>query len=330
MEGTAGSTSAPTEPRGADKSGQSTTGVSAYSGQLTFINARDFAGFKSPTAQRAVRLHVQQQYLGKRPKSKASNNAISPTHRHDTLLSPHRNAKVEQVSGSRKLQKLVSPGNDMQWIHPNPSSPVRVPVMDFSNLCSLSNVSLSPLLSRGKSENTEDGYDVSSANGSDRDAFQWRSRPVSPISILEEGNSDPFSVYAIKITPIVSSLIQFHKEFVIPSLFGTTSWRRALAVPGAMREWSLSTEALQDSCSALATLTYHASMRAAVAPDAELSRQLFQFRGKTMSLLRSRLTSEEALREPETKWQISRLLTGDTIIFNPTSAKAHISMLQVM
>lgn len=114
--------------------------------------------------------------------------------------------------------------------------------------------------------------------------------PINPVTILQKGNSDPFSSKAIPITPETSELLMFHKSNVLPLI---VACREAYGVSASATKenWHDSFPEMHDECTAYGLLARTAVvMSRSAAPGSRVAVQTFEYKRKTSQLLRARLT----------------------------------------
>lgn len=113
--------------------------------------------------------------------------------------------------------------------------------------------------------------------------------PTHPVTILQKGNSDPFSSKAIPITPETSELLMFHKSNVLPLI---VACREAYGVSASATKenWHDSFPEMHDECTAYGLLARTAVvMSRSAAPGSRVAVQSFKYKRKTSQLLRARL-----------------------------------------
>ena len=164
--------------------------------------------------------------------------------------------------------------------------------------------------------------------------FATSSHPSSPfpcpVSILAQGNSDPFAAYDVYISPSVNSLLALFRDYIIPAIYGINVGRQALANQSARRRWNRMVEALNNTCLANAALAYHSSIRCLLRPDSEAIQQLALYSSRAVFQLRSNLVDMKTLSNDATKWQMTRLCEAALITRDPESSLVHLKMLHTM
>jgi hypothetical protein len=126
-----------------------------------------------------------------------------------------------------------------------------------------------------------------------------------PPPSFHKGNSDPFSVYAVEITPQVNELLRFYRDLFIPSVYhtGPDGWKTSKS---ANAEWQRRMDGLRDKGGALTFLARHAQIASVATRNSRLSVEALAFTAKSTSVLRSRLAAELAL-DSTVYWHISLL-----------------------
>jgi hypothetical protein len=138
---------------------------------------------------------------------------------------------------------------------------------------------------------------------------QQQAAVMPPIGKLFKGNSDPFQVAGLEITPEVNRILCFAREVMVPGQYYNSMYRRLSFGPsgtssapplaqvsviisrgGATRDWLTTKDSLQSECAVLARLSAYASVMAKVNPDLEWARMAsLKMRDRAISLLRKGL-----------------------------------------
>jgi hypothetical protein len=151
-------------------------------------------------------------------------------------------------------------------------------------------------------------------------------RNVSPLSLVREGNSDPFNVFAIQIDPQVNAMMKFTRDVYLPGIQGDLNNPGSLAV---RREWVECVTFLQDECLASAHLARIASIVASdpdfLARDPQFERQALVLKSKTMKKLRDHLI--ESLHDTRACNTILMLLNAELYARNMEAAHYHAIIL---
>ena len=151
-------------------------------------------------------------------------------------------------------------------------------------------------------------------------------RNVSPLSLVREGNSDPFNVFAIPIDPQVNAMMKYTRDVYLPGIQGDLNSPGSLAV---RREWAECVTFLQDECLALAHLARIASIVASdpdfLARDPKFERQALVLKSKTMKKLRDHLI--ESLHDTRACNTILMLLNAELYARNMEAAQYHALIL---
>jgi hypothetical protein len=149
--------------------------------------------------------------------------------------------------------------------------------------------------------------------------------PASSPSLLK-GNSDPFSVFAIEITPQVNELLTFYRDLFIPSVYrtGPQGWKTSKS---ANAEWRRRMDGLQDKGGALTFLARHAQIASVATRNSKLGLEAMSFTAKSTSVLRTRLEGNVAL-DSTVYWHISLLWGIEILMRNFKGAIVHGKMLR--
>jgi hypothetical protein len=96
------------------------------------------------------------------------------------------------------------------------------------------------------------GFDVGLSTGDERVRVRHRARKgdTGPLTLLLEGNSDPFDALPISITPRVNEALGFFRTDYLPAVYG----RKSLQTRSSAEEleWQAFLNCMHDECSALA------------------------------------------------------------------------------
>ena len=136
-----------------------------------------------------------------------------------------------------------------------------------------------------------------------------------------KGNSDPFRVDGLEITPEINRILTFTAEVGVPGQYYNTIYHRlffgasgrsdqkystqasaVISRGAAMRDWLTSQGGLQDECAVLARLSAYASVILKVNPDLEWARMAsLKMRQRAITLLRK--TLGESIVKGMRTWQ---------------------------
>jgi hypothetical protein len=177
--------------------------------------------------------------------------------------------------------------------------------------------------------------------------FQW----IPPLtSIVNKGNSDPFGVLAVKITPQINKAISFLRDSFVPSLYFTPFFGRCsegitakgpslekskfISYQFAMRTWDTIRLGLCDEVTATASLTTGLALLTRSMPGAVEKDYIFVLKMQTQAykLVRERLKMKR-IDENEKKrlvLQLYWLFRADCILGNIMAAVKHGKALQCL
>lgn len=149
---------------------------------------------------------------------------------------------------------------------------------------------------------------------------------ISPLSLVQEGNSDPFSVFAIPIDRHVNELMKYTRDVYLPGIQGDLNNPGS---PAVQREWTECVTFLQDECLASAHFTRIASIVASDT-DHQDSNHIFQtqalvLKSKTMTILRQRLI--QSIYDASACNTILMLLNEELYARDLEAAKVHAVVL---
>jgi hypothetical protein len=119
------------------------------------------------------------------------------------------------------------------------------------------------------------------------------SYPVHPLTILQKGNSDPFSTYAIPIKAETNETLLFYESNILPLLVACMEANGVSASAGKA-SWHDPFSSLEDKCAAYGLLARTAVvMSRSAEPGSRLAVKSLVYKKKTSELLRARLKSGE-------------------------------------
>lgn len=151
-------------------------------------------------------------------------------------------------------------------------------------------------------------------------------RSISPLSLIREGNSDPFNVFAIPIGPRVNALMKYTRDVYLPGIQGDLNNPGS---PAVVREWAECVTFLQDECLASAHLARIASIVASdpdfLARDPAFEREALVLKSKTMRQLRDHLM--QSLHDVRACNAILMLLNAELYVRNMEAAQYHATVL---
>lgn len=153
--------------------------------------------------------------------------------------------------------------------------------------------------------------------------------PIHPVTLLQKGNSDPFSSKAIPITAEINELLMFHESNVLPLI---VACREAYGVSASApkENWHDSFPEMHDECTAYGLLARTAVvMSRSAAPGSRVAVQSLTYKRKTYGLLRARLTeSENPLVMSQVYTIVVSMLIGAVFEDALDEAAIHIKMLK--
>lgn len=129
-------------------------------------------------------------------------------------------------------------------------------------------------------------YELGSLSGTSTDS-------IHPLTILQKGNSDPFSSYAIPIKAETNETLLFYESNVLPLLVAYMEANGVSASAGKA-SWHDPFSSLHDKCAAYGLLARTAVvMSRSAAPGSRLVVNSLVYKKKTSELLRARLMKGE-------------------------------------
>jgi len=137
---------------------------------------------------------------------------------------------------------------------------------------------------------------------------------------------DLFETPAVPMTPLISKLLTFAYEHLIPESWPNESGRAQGSYEVA-RRWDDSTVVAQDRCYANAYLSLLAAVMATVTDDDGLTYQSRYFQGQAMSELRQKV-ARPGSQDLITLKAILKLFSFETVVDNTSVARIHLKMLR--
>lgn len=117
----------------------------------------------------------------------------------------------------------------------------------------------------------------------------------SPCTLVQNGQSDPFNAYAIKIDARVNQIMTFYRDEVMPLLFDGPAFGEAKKL-----NWKYILEGLEVPGAAFCNLARNSAAAAIVAPSTELAKQTYLYQAKSTKMLREHLNNESIILSQRT------------------------------
>lgn len=157
--------------------------------------------------------------------------------------------------------------------------------------------------------------------------WSTRSAPalIPPYLSLRQGNSDPFSAFAIPINSRINALMMYTREYYLPAISTDATNPESVIRP---EDWQECVSLLGDACTAYAHLARVAAFMSQPGhgnKSNELARQALVFNGKGTLLLRKRI--EKGVVDHNTLYVMSCFLAAEYYCRNFTAARSHAKML---
>jgi hypothetical protein len=150
----------------------------------------------------------------------------------------------------------------------------------------------------------------------------------SPVTLLKEGNSDPFSAFSFKVDPQANELIGFYRDYIIPCIYHTTSRRKALSNTSAQRDFNDVIDGLKDEGGAYGFLARNAFV--AARSNSAMRKAAAIYGDKSVKLLSKKVAKGKDLQTQKTYWHVNNLWAAETIDGNMMGALAHGKMLRFL
>jgi hypothetical protein len=149
--------------------------------------------------------------------------------------------------------------------------------------------------------------------------------PLSPTSILQNGNSDPFHAYPINIGPEENMLLKLYRETVIPTVyfldFKNTRINDKYLANMANQDWQDNIKGLEDKGTALGTLARYSAIAARSNPH--MQHLALKYTCLSTQVLRDKVSRNQDLTEVSTCLHINMLFNADIVGQNLPGALAH-------
>jgi hypothetical protein len=157
-----------------------------------------------------------------------------------------------------------------------------------------------------------------SASSGGSTPFQTKNDFTLPVTLLREGNSDPFSAFAVPVTPMINLLMSYARDYYLPALNREFANPGVTLVTNRTLQWENCVRFLHDKCTAYAYL-------AQVSAAFPRGRSFPNFTAKAIEELRERLARSSDDRK--THHGMLLLLSADVYNGNSVAAKHHGMML---
>jgi hypothetical protein len=182
--------------------------------------------------------------------------------------------------------------------------------------------------------------------------LKQRSQPHSDsaLTLLSQGDADPFSTAGITITPQINRILTFARDVCLPAFYFVDSLRDSsisadvnkdvanssgwISSPAAKMGWQQVVDALGDKCTALACLsTYLALMAICNINPAKATEASLKMRAGSSALLRQKLLHHESQptdrkAHQELLWQVFWHFYAEFFAGNMAAAQVHGKMLR--
>ena len=240
---------------------------------------------------------------------------------------PHRHQVFTHVQSNyrrwKRLEDAKSIRSGAQVPTPTPKRGLGTRRRQASSVASLSS-DPSPMISVFTLTPPSSDEDVKEAHKQVVEAIQRSTTPVSPV---KKGNRDPFDAWSFQITPQVNDLITFYRDWILPSMYHTSS-RKAVTSKSALRDYADTVNGLQDEAGAYAFLARNAFVAGKSNPV--MRKVAAEYSGKSTKLLAKKIAGGEDLQTATTYWHINNLWAGETVDKNLAGAIAHGKMVRHM
>ena len=172
-----------------------------------------------------------------------------------------------------------------------------------------------------------DSQNAKTPESRDMIVYQRSSRNASALGLipsclsLRQGNSDPFSAYAVRVDAKVNALMTYTREIYLPAM------ARDATNTGSVietQDWKQCVRLLSDACTAHAHLARVAAFLSESGTRADRTRQALVFAGDGTSLLRARI--EKGIVDDITLHSIFCLLSAESHLLNFEAQRFHARM----
>ena len=153
----------------------------------------------------------------------------------------------------------------------------------------------------------------------------YRDSTVSPCTIVQKGNSDPFGTFAVTINPTVNNLMVFSRDVLLPALHNKEHSSGVSIYSSSA--WSDAVVALHDECRALGALSRTATTLSKLTGELAMTRLAHDYKNRASELLRHHLAQASTADRPQTYKSIFWLLAAENADENWSAATIHARML---
>jgi len=147
--------------------------------------------------------------------------------------------------------------------------------------------------------------------------------PPSPKTLVGKGNSDPFSAFALTITPEANRFLAFYREYVLPATYFQIRYKTRATL--AKENWQDQVTGLHDVGTGYATLAFHGSTAARYSPT--LRPAALKFMNQSMIGLREKIAKDGVAQEFPYIWHMTVLFAAEVNGANLENATTHGRML---
>lgn len=149
-----------------------------------------------------------------------------------------------------------------------------------------------------------------------------------PLTLLQKGQSDPFSSFSIAISAHVNFLMTYCRDVELPSIYRSTSNPQGIY---SKEKWSSVVASLEQPYTAYAHLTRVAATIPSSSSSKSAARGLTaQIRSRAVSLLRRKIGEREAIRDNRVFTAINSMLRAEMYSDNVVEAQFHAKILAHM
>jgi hypothetical protein len=166
-----------------------------------------------------------------------------------------------------------------------------------------------------------DTYDADKDVDKDKKALVHA--PTSPKTLVGKGNSDPFAVFPLTITPEANRFLTFYREYILPATYFQIRYKTRASL--AKENWQDQVNGLHDVGTGYATLAFHGSTAARYSPT--MRPTALKFMNESMISLREKIAKDSVAQEVPYIWHMTVLFAAEVNGANLENATTHGRML---
>ncbi|KAK5057584.1 hypothetical protein LTR84_011584 [Exophiala bonariae] len=152
-------------------------------------------------------------------------------------------------------------------------------------------------------------------------------RQFSPLTILQHGNSDPFSVFSVEITPQVNSMLSFYRTDILTALCHV-DLTNGFTNDIVDKTWQTQVESLKDPGHSYALVASAAAVASRTATTSHYLDYAAACRLKSIHYLKGKLAAPDSFLNFASMEHINSACEAEIYVGNMTGARAHMRWLR--